>query len=95
VADYSFESEVYPVLLKKCEECHKAGGEAQLTKYILTGNARADRATVLDLVVPGNPSASLFLRRATGEEHDGEVTLAPDSAAYETVANWVLMLSAE
>ncbi len=95
VADYSFEAEVYPVLLRRCEDCHKVGGIGQYTKYVLTGNARSDRPAVLSLVVPGDPAASIFLRRATGESHTGKVALAPDGAEYETVANWVSMLSAQ
>lgn len=92
VADYTFEAEVYPVLLRRCGDCHKVGGIGEFTKYVLTGNARADRPMVLDLVVPGDPTGSLFIRRASGESHTGKVTLAPNGDEYETVANWISML---
>jgi hypothetical protein len=89
VADPTFEMDVYRVLQSRCEDCHQAGGMAEYTRLVLTGNARIDRAMVVALVVPGDPSASLLLRRATGESHTGGSVLSLDSPEYTTIADWI------
>jgi hypothetical protein len=95
VEDQMFEVTVYPILLLRCEDCHKPGKEGAYTKFVLSGNARFDRQMVLDLVVPGNPEASLLLQRARGEWHTGGIRLSPDSSEYEKVSNWISFLDEE
>ncbi len=92
VADFTFESSVYPILQIHWEGCHEVGGIGEYTGLVLTGNARLDRAMVLALVVPGDPAASLLLRRATGESHTGGEVLSPDSRDYDTIASWIMGL---
>jgi hypothetical protein len=95
VADLTFEMDVYRILQSRCQDCHEAGGRAEYTRLVLTGNARMDRAMVVALVVPGDPSASLLLLRATGEAHSGGSVLSPDSTDYTTIANWIFGLPLE
>ena len=90
--DFVFETSVYPLLEMYCEACHSAGGEGEYSRFVLTGNARLDRAMVMALVTPGNPSDSLLLRRATGESHMGGQVLSADSPEYQTISNWILGL---
>jgi hypothetical protein len=92
VADFTFETMVYPILQARCEDCHKVGREGAYTKLVLSGNARSDRAMVVALVTPGNPADSLLLLRATGNAHTGGQRLAVDSADYQTIADWIFVL---
>ena len=95
VADWTFEVDVYPILESYCEGCHQEGGMAGSTRFLLTGNARLDRAMVVALVTPGDPEASLLLQRATGESHTGGQVIAQDGTDYGTIANWILSLPAQ
>ena len=92
VVDLAFETSVYPLLELHCEGCHSAAGEGAYTSFVLTGNARLDRAMVVALVTPGNPTDSLLLRRATGESHMGGEVFAVDSPEYQTISDWILGL---
>ncbi len=89
VADFAFETAVYPILQRRCQDCHSVGRIGEYTGLVLTGNARMDRAMVLALVVPGDPDASLLLRRATGERHTGQDVLTRDTPEYDTIASWI------
>ena len=89
VVDKTFERDVYPILQVNCQFCHRAGHDAENSALVLTGNARLDRAMVMALVVPGDPTAGLLLQRATGEEHWGGEVLEPESADYATIADWI------
>ncbi len=89
VADFAFETAVYPILQRRCQDCHSVGRIGEYTGLVLTGNARMDRAKVLALVVPGDPEASLLLRKATGERHTGQDVLTRDTPEYDTIASWL------
>lgn len=93
VPDFVFETAVYPLLQLRCQECHSAGREGEYTQFVISGNARLDRSMVVRLLVPGDPSASLLLRRATGEAHTGRDVLTADTPDYDTIADWVRGLS--
>jgi hypothetical protein len=89
-----FETSVYPILLMRCEDCHAPGREAGRSKLLLTGNARFDRAMVVALVTPGNPADSqLLIQAAGGDLHPGGVHLSTDSAEYQTISDWISLLS--
>ncbi|HEX7598209.1 MAG TPA: hypothetical protein VF518_08345 [Polyangia bacterium] len=89
VDDPVFEQDVYPVLLDKCQLCHSTGNQAQASRLVLTGDAKPDRAMVVNLVSPGNPGNSLLLRRALGETHEGGQRITVDSPEYTTIAGWI------
>jgi len=93
VADFAFETTVYPILQRRCQDCHSIGRIGEYTRLVLGGNARTDRAMVVALVVPGDPAASLLLRRATGEAHTGQDVLTQDTPEYDTIASWILGLA--
>jgi hypothetical protein len=93
VNDLMFEAQVYPILLLRCEDCHAAGKEADTSKLVLTGNARMDRAMVVALSTPGDPTTSELLVRALGgNSHPGDVRLAAGTPEYATVSDWIAML---
>lgn len=93
VPDLMFETQVYPVLLMRCGGCHAEWQEAGLSRLLLTGNARQDRAMILSMVTPGEPAQSELLLTGTGgNSHMGGIRLLPDSAEYATVADWIAML---
>jgi hypothetical protein len=89
VSDFAFETTVYPILQRRCQDCHSVGRIGEYTGLVLTGNARMDRAMVLALVVPGDPAAGLLLRKATGERHTGQDVLTKDTPEYDTIASWI------
>ena len=93
VNDPTFEAQVYPVLLMRCGVCHAEGQEAGLSKLVLTGDARLDRAMVVALVTPGQPTRSELLIEGSGvDSHMGGIRLPVDSADYAKLADWIAML---
>jgi hypothetical protein len=92
IEDLTFETEVYPILQIRCGDCHKSRGMGGYTQFVLTGNARIDRAMVMALVTPGEPENSLLLQRATGNAHSGGRVLVEDSDPYNIIASWILLL---
>jgi hypothetical protein len=92
IRDMAFERLVYPILDSDCVECHSASGQASNTYFVLTGNARLDRAMVLALVTPGSPSDSSLLIQATRSGHTGGQRFATDSSEYQTISDWILGL---
>ncbi len=100
-----FLEEVWPkVAAQSCLECHKAGGDAEDSKLVLTDPARA-RDEERDEAMRQNSSAfarmaairkddkSRLLRKVTGGlDHGGEDVLADDSAEYRILAAYVRRL---
>jgi len=93
-ADLAFEELVYPILERDCSDCHSASGQASNTYFVLTGDARLDRATVAALVTPGHPTDSSLLIQATSAGHGGGQRFATDSSEYLTISDWILGLGA-
>ena len=92
VDDPVFENDVYPILQSDCQSCHSQGNWAGTTRFVLTGNAKADRAMVVALVYPDYPDGSLLLQRATGNQHGGGTVIAVDSPEYATIRDWIASL---
>ena len=90
--DPVFENNVYPILQSRCQDCHSKGGDGEYTPFVLTGNAKADRAMVVALVSPSFPQGSLLLLRATGYDHLGGQLLALDDPDYPTIEDWIASL---
>jgi hypothetical protein len=92
VDDPVFENDVYPILQSDCQSCHSQGNWAGTTRFVLTGNAKADRAMVVALVYPDYPDGSLLLQRATGNQHGGGTVITVDSPEYATMRDWIASL---
>lgn len=94
VDDPVFENNVYPILQNMCSPCHSKGNEAQNTRYVLTQNAKQDRAMVVELTFPADPEGSVLLRKGRGESsHQGGVRLPADGLEYPTVRDWIAGLA--
>ncbi len=102
-ADDYFADEVWTkVGARTCLECHKAGGDADDSKFILQDPLR-DPATALQhnreafaqMALRRKGDQSRLLLKATGGlSHGGEEVLKPDSTGYRVLAEYVLRLTA-
>ena len=103
--DPFFADEVWPkVGLKSCLECHKAGGDAEDSRFILSDPALS-RGEEQDRAMRHNRDAfaamarlkagdeSRLLVKAAGRlKHGGKQVLKPDSAGYAVLAEFVRRL---
>ena len=101
-AGNSFAAEVWPkVGARDCVKCHKAGGDAEDSKFILRDltkvpasdqsaamSANREAFSKMARVMDGNDSRLLL--KASGKlDHEGETVLMPDSAGYRILADFV------
>ena len=89
VDDPVFENDVYPILQARCQDCHSKGGSGEYSSFVLTGDAKADRARIVNLVSPSFPEGSLLLLRATGYDHLGGSHLSQDESEYAIIQDWI------
>lgn len=102
VADNFFVEEVWTkVAERSCLECHKAGGEAEDSKFLLQDPARvqdssqgevlqSNRAAFERMAAIRKDDQSRLLRKATGGlNHGGEEVLERDSTEYRILAEFV------
>ena len=94
VDDPVFENDVYPILQARCQDCHSKGGSGEYTPFVLSGNAKADRAMVVGLVSPNFPEGSLLLLRATGYDHLGGQIFSFEDPEYGILQGWIASLPA-
>ncbi|WP_224248012.1 hypothetical protein [Hyalangium gracile] len=85
----SFASDVHPLLIAGCQSCHRGGGSAGNTGFILTGEAEADYAEASALTDTANPGASRLLRKAAGAGHGGGAIYGEGTPEYQTLLAWV------
>ncbi|MFP2898599.1 hypothetical protein [Corallococcus sp. 4LFB] len=85
----SFEADVHPLLTSGCQSCHRSGGAAGSTSFLLTGDAEADYAATSSLTDASNPSASRLLRKASGAGHGGGAIYGADTPEYQTLLSWI------
>ena len=101
-ADDSFRDEVWPkVAAQSCLKCHKAGGDAEDSKFVLqdlsrvaeperAGAVQRNRAAFGRMVALRKGDESRLLLKATGKlKHEGEEVLKPDSTGYRILAEFV------
>ncbi len=101
-ADVWFAEEVWPkVASLECLKCHKQGGDAEDTQFVLTDLSRArpsergkrlqsNRDAFLKLAPLRANDQPLLLSKAVGElDHGGNQVLKPDSAGYRILAEFV------
>lgn len=85
-ADETFATEVHPILTERCDGCH---GASSSTPFALSGDAAADRATVLRFADLDAPERSPILLKATGNGHGGGTLISSGSAEYTTILKWL------
>src|SRR5262245_525240 len=107
VADNDFENELWAkVGVRVCLTCHKAGGDAEESKFVLE-DPRKKVGAERDQAMRHNRDAfakmarlkekdkSRILLKVVGElDHGGKDVLKPDSAGYRTLADFVRRVNA-
>ncbi|MFP2963917.1 hypothetical protein ACLEPN_40930 [Myxococcus sp. 1LA] len=82
-------SGVHSLLTSGCQSCHRGGGAAGNTGYVMTGDVDADYAASLDLVDVSSPAASRLLRKASGAGHGGGAVYGDGTPEYQALLAWV------
>lgn len=80
---------LHPLLLAGCRECHRAGGQAANTSFVLTGDKSSDLATTLPCVNRADPANSRLLTKGVGRNHEGGAVWASDAAQATSVLRWI------
>jgi len=104
-ADSFFTEEVWPkVGAHSCLKCHKEGGDAEDSKFVLQDPARDatpgrhvsqihNRAAFSRMAKAVKDGESRLLLKATGKlDHEGELVLKPDSTGYRILDKFVRQL---
>jgi hypothetical protein len=87
-AGISFAS-VRPLIDDQCRRCHMAGGMADSSSFLLSGDATAEYTAVRALVNPAAPAESRLLLKATGQQHQGGVIYRATSPEYASLLAWI------
>ena len=90
----TFATAVHPVLMSVCAACHRAGGPAGMTRFLLSGDAARDEAIVRALVDPHAPESSLLLTKAAGQMHAGGAPLPAGDPRRAAIVAWIAGLAA-
>jgi predicted outer membrane repeat protein len=85
----SYASGVHPLLASGCQSCHRGGGSAGDTGFVMTGDAETDYPEALSLTDTSSPAASRLLRKGSGAGHGGGAIYAQGTAEYQTLLAWV------
>ena len=106
-SDRFFEEQVWAkVGEKSCVECHREGGDADGSEFVLVdpehagasgreAALREDRKQFALMAKTKEKDQSRLLLKATGQmKHGGKVVLKPDSAGYKVLAEFVTRLYA-
>jgi hypothetical protein len=84
---------VHPSLMTACALCHRPGGPAAMTRFLLSGDPVRDEAVVRALVDPQAPEQSLLVTKASGQMHGGGPVFPPGDPRLATVLGWVAGLA--
>ncbi len=90
----TFATSVHPVLMSVCAACHRAGGPAGMTRFLLSGDVAKDEAVVRALVDPQEPESSLLLTKASGQMHAGGTPLPAGDPRRAAIVAWIASLAA-
>ena len=85
----SFASGAHSLLTAGCQSCHRNGGAAGNTGFVMTGDVDADYLASLDLVDVSSPAASRLLRKGAGAGHGGGAIYGDSTPEYQTLLAWV------
>jgi Hydrazine synthase alpha subunit middle domain len=97
LSEQRFAQTVQPVLNSQCLACHQPGQpQGVRNRFILTGNTEGDYNVALTMVGDTcNPAANPLLRRPSTVPHPSGALaqtaplLAPGSAGYTAIADWI------
>jgi len=82
-------SQVHPLLLSTCRDCHRSGGQAANTTLLFSGNESTDLAATLPYINRNDAANSRLITKGIGRNHGGGATWAPGSAAVASVLAWI------
>ena len=85
----TFATAVHPVLMSVCALCHRAGGPAGMTRFLLSGDVTKDEAIVRALINPQAPESSLLLTKASGQMHAGGAPLPAGDPRRAAIVAWI------
>jgi len=85
----SFVTDAHPVLLSGCQSCHRAGGAAGNTGFVLSGDSDSDFQAASALTDSASPASSRLLRKAAGAGHGGGAIYADSTPEYQTLLSWI------
>jgi hypothetical protein len=90
----AFATVVHPILMTVCSLCHRPGGTAGMTRFLLSGDAAKDELIVRPLVDPQAPERSLLVAKASGQMHAGGPVLPPGDPRLAALVAWAGELAA-
>jgi hypothetical protein len=90
----TFAAAVHPILMATCALCHRPGGPAGMTRFLLAGDATKDEAAARAFVDLQAPERSPLITKSSGQMHGGGVVLPPGDARAETILAWARALAA-
>lgn len=90
----TFATAVHPVLMNVCAACHRTGGTAGMTRFLLSGDVAKDEAVARALVDPQAPDSSLLLTKASGQMHAGGTPLPAGDPRRAAIVAWIAELAA-
>jgi hypothetical protein len=85
----SYASAIHPLLLSGCQSCHRSGGAAGDTGFVMTGSAEVDYLEASSLIDTSNASASRLLRKGAGAGHGGGAIYGEGTPEYQTLLAWI------
>jgi hypothetical protein len=85
----SYASAIHPLLISGCQSCHRSGGAAGDTGFVMTGDVEADYLEASSLIDTPQPPASRLLRKGAGAGHGGGAIYGESTAEYQTLLAWV------
>lgn len=100
--DEFFNDEVWTkIAAHSCLKCHKTGGDAEDSKFVLRDPKREQNAAQADVMRHNREAFATMARQKEGDQsrlllkatgklkHEGEEVLKPDSAGYRVLASFV------
>ena len=87
--EISFALAVHPHLVSGCQSCHRSGGPAGSTDFLLTGDADGDFLEATSFIDTVNPPLSRLVRKTAGLGHGGGTIYAAGTAEHQALLAWI------
>lgn len=85
----SFTTTVHPLLTSGCQSCHRSGGSAGDSGFVLTGDVAADYSEAVSLIDTASPELSRLVRKAAGQGHGGGTIYGQGTPEHQSLLAWV------
>ena len=84
----TFAASVHPILMTTCALCHRPGGPAAMTRFLLSGDAAKDEPAARAFVDVEAPERSALVTKSSGQMHGGGAVLPSGDARLATILAW-------